>query len=148
MGFQSLDISEEEAFKDYINIKRTNNRDGRICICGHGMGFHNFIDARGIHKCNAQKQSCPCKTPRPVLITNNVKSFLHKTQGSGGLHALTQGIVSATKGKYLVEWTVELKCDRCGQENVVPCPVSQSGRIVHEATGFDVLLCRDCRVSP
>ena len=147
MSFFGLDISEEEVVRDFMNIRKTNNRDGRICICGHGMGFHSFIEARGINKCNAQKQSCPCKKPRPVLITTNVKSFLYKTQGSGGLHALTQGILAAKSGNYLVEWTAELKCDKCGKEDVVPCPITQNGRVVYEATGYDAFLCRDCRVS-
>lgn len=144
-NFHSLDISEEEAVKSYEDIKKTGSRDGRICMCGHGIGYHSFIDGRGVYKCNAQKQTCPCKTPRAVLITDNVKAFLHKTHGSAGLHALTQGIVSATTNGYLIDWIVDLKCDKCGAENVVPCPVTQTGQVMFKATGWDKFLCRECR---
>ncbi len=145
MSFHSLDISREEAVKSFEEIKKTNNRDGRICICGHGIGYHAFIDGRGVYKCNAQKQTCPCKSPRPVLITDNVKMFLHKTQGSAGLHALMQGMVAAEKANVFFEWVIDLVCDKCGDPNVVPCPVSQTGQIMFKATGYDKFLCRECR---
>ena len=149
MSFYGLDISEEEALKNFNDIKEANNRDGRICICGHSMGYHS--DPRetfyGGSSCSAQKQSCPCKKSRPVLKTNGSKGFLYKTQGGAGLHALTQGIVRAMKDNKTVEWIEEPKCDRCGKGDVVPCPVTQNGVIADKATGFDVFLCKDCRVS-
>ncbi len=141
-----LDITVEEALEAYNKIKNAKNRDGRICICGHAMGFHAFFDARGVFKCNAQKQACPCKNPRPVLETTNARAFLKKTHGSGGLHALTQGVVAATKSGVTFDWIIELKCDRCENPNqVVPCPVTQSGQVSNEATGYDKFLCRECR---
>ncbi len=141
-----LDITVEEALEAYEKIQKYGNRDGRICICGHAMGFHEFIDGRGINVCNAQKQGCPCKNPRPVLETTNAKIFLRKTHGSGGLHALTQGVVAATKSGVTFDWIIDLKCDGCENPNqVVPCPVTQSGQVSNEATGYDKFLCRECR---
>jgi hypothetical protein len=144
--FDFLDLSEDEAKEVSDKIAQTGNRDGRICICGHAMGYHAFIEGRGVYKCNAQKQTCPCKTPRPVIETTNSRAFMKKTHGSAGLHALTQGIVSVTTTGGSVDWIIEVKCDKCGAEvPVVPCPVTQTGQISNEATGFDKLLCRDCR---
>lgn len=141
-----LDITVEEATEAYNKIKSAGNRDGRICICGHAMGYHAFIEGRGVHKCNAQKQNCSCKNPRPVLITSNARAFMKKTYGSAGLHALTQGVVTAINAGGSVDWIVELKCDKCGNANqVVPCPVTQSGLVSSEATGWDKFLCRECR---
>jgi hypothetical protein len=144
--FDFLDLSEDEAKEVSETIAKSGNRDGRICICGHAMGYHGFIEGRGVYKCNAQKQTCPCRNPRPVILTNNSRAFMKKTHGSAGLHALTQGIVSVTTTGGSVEWTIEVKCDKCEAEvPVVPCPVTQSGQISNEATGWDKLLCRDCR---
>jgi hypothetical protein len=146
MSFYGLDMTQEEALADLEKVKKFGSRDGRVCVCGHGLGYHAFIDGRGVYKCNAQKQTCPCKNPRPVLTTDNVKAFLFKTHGSAGLHALGQGIANASKNGNSVEWIIDLVCDRCGAENVVPCPVNQNGIVMFKATGYDKLLCRDCRL--
>jgi hypothetical protein len=144
--FAGLGITFEEALEDYNKIQKYGNRDGRICICGHAMGFHEFIDGRGINVCNAQKQGCPCKNPRPVLETTNAKIFLRKTHGSAGLHALMQGVVAAVSSGAKIDWLVELKCDRCeSTDQVVPCPVTHGGQVSPEATGYDKFLCRECR---
>jgi hypothetical protein len=145
-AFDGLGISLEDAKKDFDKVQKFGNRDGRICICGHAMGYHEFIEERGRHKCKAQKQSCPCKNPRPVLTTSNTRLFTRKTHGSAGLHALTQGIVAVIEIGGVVDWDIELACDKCGEvKPVVPCPISQSGQISNEATGWDKLLCRECR---
>ena len=75
MSFYGLDMTQEEALADLEKVKKSGSRDGRVCVCGHGLGYHAFIDGRGVYKCNAQKQTCPCKNPRPVLTTDNVKAF-------------------------------------------------------------------------
>jgi hypothetical protein len=146
--FNFLDVSEDEATSDYEEIQKFGIKDRRICICGHSVKSHKIIEGRGVHKCQALKQSCPCRSPRAVLNTSNARLFLHKTFGGGGLHALTQGIVSAQKRGAEVEWVIEQKCDKCSAVGPVsPVPVTQQGAIRDEATGIDILLCRDCRVS-
>jgi hypothetical protein len=45
------------------------------------------------------------------------------------------------------EWIVDLKCDRCGKvdEIVTPVPVTKSGHATSQPTGYDALLCQECR---
>lgn len=146
--YEFLDVSEEEAKKALEQIKNAGNRDGRICICGHSIKFHGFIEARGTYMCNAQKNSCPCKQPRPVINTDNARLFVRKTYGGGGFHALTQGITAAIEAGSHVEWIVEQKCDICRKEaRLSPTPMTRDGRpsFVEGATGLDALLCIDCR---
>lgn len=145
--FEFLDVSESEAVASFEEIQKFGIRDRRICICGHSVNSHKFVEGRGVYSCNSLKQSCPCRNPRAVLNTSNARLFLHKTFGGGGLHALTQGIVSAQKRGAMIEWLVEQKCDKCGTLGPVsPVPVTAQGVIKSEATGIDLLLCRDCRV--
>ena len=146
-AFDFLDLSEDEANEAFEQVEKYGNRDGRICICGHTMKFHAFISHRGVYKCNAQKQTCPCRNPRAVLESSNTRVFIRKTHGAGGLHALTQGITAALKVGATVEWLIDQQCDKCGKETAVaPAPVTQDGRVASEATGWDKMLCRECRV--
>jgi len=75
--------------------------------------------------------------------------FLRKTEGAGAMHALSRGIYAAIEAGRSVEWIVDLVCDKCNAQGkrVVPVPVTQNGFISDYATGFDALLCDDCRVS-
>ena len=63
------------------------------------------------------------------------------------MHALTLGIVSHVQTGREVQWIVDLVCDRCGEANgnVVPVPVTQTGRATSYPTGYDALLCPTCR---
>jgi hypothetical protein len=144
--FDFLDISEEEAMSNLDEANRYGKRDGRICICGHSLKFHNFIDTRGVHVCNALKQACPCKNPRVVVESTNTRVFMRKTEGGGGLHALVRGIAGAQKVGATVDWVVDMKCDRCGTEGpIAPVPISPEGAIQSRSTGYEALLCRNCR---
>lgn len=144
--FDFLDITEDEAMEALDKADRYGKRDGRICICGHSLKFHNFVDSRGVYVCNALKQACPCKTPRVVVESTNTRVFMRKTEGGGGLHALTRGIAKASEIGATVEWTVEMKCDRCATEGpIAPVPITAEGQIQGRATGYDALLCRTCR---
>jgi hypothetical protein len=144
--FDFLDITEEEAMDALDKADKYGKRDGRICICGHTLKSHSFVDARGVHVCNALKQACPCKTPRAVIESTNTRVFMRKTDGGGGLHALTKGISGAQKIGATVDWLIEIKCDRCATEGpIAPVPISADGRIQGRATGYDALLCRTCR---
>lgn len=120
--------------------------DRHVCACGHAMSRHTI--ANGIVMCKPARMECLCKRARPVLVVQDTRLFIRKTEGGGAEHALTRGIrESLTKNKS-VEWLIDLVCDRCGKEadSVVPVPVTQNGTAVSRATGYDALLCPDCRV--
>lgn len=142
-----FDFTEDEAEKALNNIEMLSGRkDGRICLCGHSNGRHSWVN--GILSCQAAKQYCPCKSLRLVVECSNTRPFLRKTSGPGPLHALSQGIASAIKAGYEITWLVPMECDKCHKTGPVsPIPVSQRGVIMDEATGYDALLCRDCRVN-
>jgi hypothetical protein len=90
---------------------------------------------------------CPCKSARAVLEVGDIRKFLRTTSGGGKLHALTLGMLSHIETEKPMTWLVDLKCDRCGKDdkNVVPVPVTQSGKAVSYPTGYDALLCPECR---
>lgn len=120
--------------------------DRQICICGHAMARHTV--SAGATYCKPARMECPCKRPRPVLETTDTRMFIRKTSGGGSSHALARGIMAAAEKNKSVEWIVPLVCDRCGVEsgNIVPVPVTQTGAAMPRATGFDVLLCPNCRL--
>lgn len=142
-----FDFTEDEAEQALNNIEMLSGRkDGRICLCGHSNGRHTVVS--GILSCQAAKQFCPCKKLRLVVECSNTRPFLRKTSGAGPLHALSQGISSAIKAGYEIKWLVDMECDKCQKAvPVSPVPVSQRGVEMDEATGYDALLCRDCRAS-
>jgi len=124
---------------------RTSDRDGRVCLCGHGVTRHTEIP--GGHYCLPSRMSCPCLKLRPVIDTEDTRPFMRKTQGMGSLHALSRGLAAvAMKGKD-AHWIIELVCDKCGEFNdsIIPVPVSKQGVPMEEATGLDRLLCPNCR---
>lgn len=124
---------------------RPSKRDGRICLCGHGVSKHQIIG--GIVVCKPSKMDCPCKKVRAVLDAEDTRPFLRRTQGAGPLHALTRGIAALAASGKDAHWIIDLECDRCHEHsnNLVPVPVTQNGVAVSEPTGFDALLCPACR---
>lgn len=148
LAAMGLSIDEvAKADKEITARTKAGNRDRRVCLCGHGVSKHtNFA---GTLTCKPSAMFCKCKKIRPVLETSDTRIFLRKTEGAGAMHALSRGIFAAVKAGRDVEWTVELKCDKCGstQGPIVPSPVTQSGMSTSEATGFDALLCGECRVA-
>ena len=148
-ALEAMGISLEEALNADEEVKnhiQRGERDGRVCLCGHPVARHTVIG--GVVYCKPSRMECPCKKTRPVLESNDTRKFLRRTVGAGAMHALTLGIVSAIQSGKSAEWVVDLKCDRCGADdaNVVPVPVTQTGRAATYATGFDALLCPQCRV--
>jgi hypothetical protein len=121
------------------------NRDSRICACGHRMSAHTVV--AGASFCRPTKLECPCKSPRPVLTVSDTRSFNYKTEGSGALHALSRGILALARRGGRSHWLIELKCDRCSRQvdRLLPSAVSQRGRAMTEPTGYDALLCEECR---
>lgn len=144
--FDFLDFSYEEAKEanDQLSKHRL-GRDKRVCVCGHPISRHS-LNPRGQVVCKPTAMYCPCKEQRAVLEVEDCRDFLFKTAGSAKFHALGRGIAASIEKGHKVEWTIEVACDRCKEQKpVVPVPVSQSGVPRDEATGFDVLLCRECR---
>lgn len=143
--YAGLDISLEESL-EAIKVSDAHGRDRRVCICGHSMKRHEDASGRGIIQCSVGKQNCPCKNARAVLETTDTRNFMRKTIGSGSMHALSLGIAGAISAGHDVHWIVDLKCDKCGAEGTLsPTAVSQNGIPQDDATGYDALLCRECR---
>lgn len=137
----SLDeaLEADEALRD-----RPHARDGRVCICGHGAGRHSLNN--GVVWCKPARMDCPCKKLRPVLEVEDTRPFLRKTAGSGPMHALVRGMSAVVAAGKRAEWIVDLKCDKCKSEgHVVPVPVTRGGLVMSEPTGYDALLCANCR---
>lgn len=130
---------------DNANKQRGKVRDNRICICGHGMSRHKEI--AGEIMCKPSRLDCPCKAPRAVLEVDDTRAFLRKTVGGGAMHALSRGLSALIMSGKSAEWIVDLKCDRCGKvdEIVTPVPVTKSGHAMSYPTGYDALLCQECR---
>lgn len=119
--------------------------DRSICTCGHAVARHT-VSAGAVY-CKPARMECPCKRLRPVLETSDTRMFVRKTDGGGAAHALARGIKAAIEKGKSAEWIVDLVCDRCGDThpNIVPVPVTQTGTAASRATGYDALLCPDCR---
>ena len=143
--FSGLDFSLEEALEADEKLKsKPADRDGRICICGHAVVRHTTVS--GLVFCKPTRMECPCKKMRPVLDADDIRPFLRKTEGAGALHALGRGLAAASSKNVKVEWIVDFKCDRCQKDSpIAPVPVTQRGTAMSSATGFDALLCRECR---
>jgi len=143
----SMGISMEEAEEasDAARVKPSGHRDGRVCICGHGLARHTVTN--GAVYCKPTRMECPCKKARAVIEVEDTRPFLRRTAGSGAMHALSLGLVGLAQKGRGAKWLVDLQCDRCGKEdpNVVPAAVTANGVGVSYPTGYDVLLCPGCR---
>lgn len=145
MGISVNDMEDAEKTLELKGLRRYRYTDNRVCACGHGVTKHTVTS--GVVYCKPSRMECPCKKMRPILEAEDTRRFIYRTNGAGPMHALTRGIMSCIEADKKVTWTVELKCDRCGEKpgTVVPVPVTQTGRASSEATGFDALLCPSCR---
>jgi hypothetical protein len=142
--FAFFDFTETEVEEEMERVTAAAKARGTVCMCGHPSGRHT--EEVGVYSCSAGKYTCPCKKLKPVIEVDNARIFLRKTTGPGTQHALAQGMLSAIKAGQEISWLIEQKCDKCDVPGAVaPCPVNQRGVVMDEATGYDVLLCRDCR---
>lgn len=143
-GMLGLDLDDVLEMDSELRT-RPAARDGRICLCGHGMIKHEII--AGIVSCKPSKMHCPCKNARCVLDVEDTRPFLRKTAGGGSMHALSRGLASLVASGKSANWTIELVCDRCKEKSgsLLPVPVTQSGIAVVDPTGYDALLCQECR---
>lgn len=141
-----MDFTVDDALEaDRLMRARPNERDGRVCICGHAAGRHSTD--YGVNQCTPSAMQCSCKTLRPVIESSDVRPFLRKTEGAGPLHALGRGMGVAIAKGATIEWLIELKCDRCGETGIklTPVPVTQSGVGTNYDTGYNAMLCGECR---
>ena len=142
---EAIGIDLEEVLRVDKSLSTRKIMDGRICLCGHSTARHTEVAGRTF--CKPSKMDCPCKKERLVLEADTTRPFLRKTEGGGAMHALTRGLgVLLEQGKS-AEWLIDLVCDRCGADDVPvsPVPVTQSGIASTVATGYDALLCQNCR---
>jgi hypothetical protein len=143
MGLTTEDVDDADA---ELLEKKKHGVDRQICACGHAMSRHTVV--HGAVFCKPARMECPCKHVRPVIETEDTRMFIRKTDGAGSAHALSRGIRAAAEKGKSVAWIVDLVCDRCGTANnrVVPVPVTQNGHATSHATGYDALLCPECRI--
>jgi hypothetical protein len=132
---------------DALRVKPA-HRDGRICLCGHGMTRHKFQDGMFL-MCNPSRMSCPCKRPRPVFDSEDTRPFMRKTGWSGSEHAFSRGLAKLVESGKSGEWMIDLKCDACKTESssLIPVCLNQYVReIAHgaEPEGYDALFCPSC----
>lgn len=143
MGISAEDVDRAD---EELLEKKKHGVDRQICSCGHAMSRHTVV--HGVVMCKPARMECPCKRTRPVLETTDTRMFIRKTDGAGPAHALTRGIRAAIEKNKQVAWIVDLVCDRCQKpaEQIFPVPVTQNGIATSYATGYDALLCSECRL--
>jgi hypothetical protein len=126
--------------------KQEKKKDGRICICGHAMKHHFETDGKSL--CMPSRIDCKCRHSRTVVQTSDVRHFLQLTTGMGPRHALSVGMVSASKAGKEVEWAISpVVCDYCKEPGkLLPVPLAHMSVFVDHQADNNVLLCQDCYV--
>jgi len=74
---------------------------------------------------------------------------MRKTEGPGAFHALSRGVLSATaKGQEMSWIDGTLVCHKCGSLDALltVVPVTQAGIVQDTDTGYNALLCDECRI--
>lgn len=145
-AFSAFDFTAEDV-DAALKLKEEAAKRGKpICSCGHPEGRHDFSENTGSDYCTANKQNCKCKKKVFVLEAEDARVFLRKTTGPGPLHALAQGIREAEANGQVLKWIVPIECSRCKKVGPVsPAPVNERGTVMDADTGFNVLLCSECR---
>lgn len=146
---REMGLDPNQAIETDKELSSKQRGDRRICLCGHSVGRHTEINGRT--SCQVGKQFCPCKRVQPVLLTNDTRSFIRKTEGSGLNHALTRGLAGAIEKNLDIEWLEDERyCHRCQNNQdglrLTPMSVSSNGIPQNLATGYDALFCDECRI--
>lgn len=139
-----IDLDEAIALDEEVRNRRP--RDRRICLCGHGVSRHEELAGR--ESCSALGYNCKCRKVQPVLEVDDIRVFLSKTEGTGILHALNRGILSATKKGQNIQWIDGTRiCHRCGTDEgrLTPTAVTGNGFPADHDTGYNAILCDTCR---
>lgn len=148
LAAMGLDLNEVLTMDESLRT-RPQKRDGRICVCGHGVTKHTVYPNGKVY-CKPSKMECPCKNVRPVIDVEDTRPFLRRTEGGGSEHALTRGLAALAASEKEAHWIIDLVCDTCGEydESIQPVPTTADGRVAGGvgATGHDRLLCRACRI--
>lgn len=145
-ALEAMGMNVDEVMEvDSVLRTRPPQRDGRICLCGHGISKHQSFSGRVV--CKPSKMDCPCKKIRAVIDAEDSRPFLRRTQGGGPMHALSRGLAALAASGKDAQWIIDLECDKCHEysDNLVPVPVTANGFAAEEATGYDALLCPSCR---
>jgi hypothetical protein len=143
--FDFLDFTVDEAIEANEELTQRGPRDQRVCLCGHPVSRH--MEIMGIVRCKPSKMECSCKKVTPVLEVSDLRVFLRKTDGSGPMHALGRGLAAAVQKEINVKWLVEPECERCKNKGPVsPVAATVSGFIANHDTGYNALLCANCRM--
>ena len=129
--FDYLDVTYEEAkeFNDHLKTYRQ-DRDKRICICGHGLNRHK-TNIRGRLECKPNAMYCKCKQERPILEAQDTRVFISKTVSHATQHALVRGLQNAQEKQHDIKWLQEPQCDLCGKHTpVVPMVITDRKSVV------------------
>lgn len=155
-----LDMAKDEMTAAKA-ARKVSNRNGGVCVCGHGAGSHTtystsdhpmHIAARdqGKSMCIPSRVECGCVTYQEVLKTSDLRSFRYSTQGFGAQHALSQGVHAAITSGKTIEWNVGLHCVACKgktSDGVKLIPVAYNKvdmSVAYKTTDTNVLICADC----
>lgn len=144
-----MGIDPNEAIQTDKELTAKPRGDKRICLCGHSVGRHDLTLDRPI--CVVGKQYCNCKKVTPVLIVEDTRPFIRKTEGSALNHALTRGIAGAIEKGQEIQWIEETQyCHRCetsGEDlRLTPMAVTSHGIPADFDSGYNAFFCDDCRL--
>lgn len=133
-----VDIALDEAKEARTRPKKL------ICVCGHSEGAHEQF--RDMDTCCPARQFCRCQKMVLVLRVENARYFMHSSDGSGPLHALTKGIRSMQKNGFTGELVVPKKCFRCGAatSRLIPLMLTKDGLPTHSVGPYTILACESC----
>lgn len=154
----------DEDIEEYRILKKTKGRrDARVCICGHSGGAHFMLSGfggeeniarnpKGSMGCQAGRVPCACSKFDPVLKANDVRSFIHKTEGPGRMHALMKGVKSSRERGVTIEWRPDLRCYRCAKApdevgQILPVDYNERNGEALRSTPNSALVCDACRMA-
>lgn len=140
--------------------KAGRERDGRICVCGHGAKNHGPTESKwfgtplqdvpqGGIACSVGRHACACTKFDPVLVSEDNRRFMSKTVGPGEDHALARGVVNAMNAGVGIRWKENLVCGKCGAAGVRLQPVAILIRdgapvVARRSAEYNYLLCDAC----
>lgn len=157
----NTELSTEEVWEEVARrtLKIRPDRDGRICVCGHPLSYHQggdedtrrYLESLGREvriSCQPLRQECPCQSPRAVIMAKNSRRFIMKSVGGRrSEHALHRGVLNANAHGDQFIWLINT-CDRCHQtktEDVYGMNAEMS-RFTPGPSKHNFLICPNCRI--